>query len=50
MGIYYHWWESYARVYERAIAWLTTISEDEVIVAIAHEMISRTIRGRNNFV
>ena len=37
--------ESYARVYERAIAWLTTISEDEVIVAVAHEMISRTIRG-----
>ncbi len=37
--------ESYARVYERAVAWLATISEDRRVVAVAHEMISRTIRG-----
>jgi broad specificity phosphatase PhoE len=37
--------ESYARVYERAVAWIKTISEDWTVVAVAHEMISRTIRG-----
>ncbi|MBN2389270.1 MAG: histidine phosphatase family protein [Anaerolineae bacterium] len=37
--------ESYARVYERAVAWLRTISEDWTVVAVAHAMISRTIRG-----
>jgi len=37
--------ESYARVYERAVTWLATISEDWWVVAVAHEMISRTIRG-----
>ena len=37
--------ESYAQVYERAIAWLATVPEEKLLVAVAHEMISRTIRG-----
>ena len=37
--------ESYARVYERAVAWISTISEDWTVIAVTHEMISRTIRG-----
>jgi probable phosphoglycerate mutase len=37
--------ESYAQMYERAIAWLATVQEEELLVAVAHEMISRTIRG-----
>jgi probable phosphoglycerate mutase len=37
--------ESYAQVYERAIAWLATVPEEKLLVAVAHEMISRTVRG-----
>jgi probable phosphoglycerate mutase len=37
--------ESYAKVYERAIAWLATVPEGQLVIAVAHEMISRTIRG-----
>lgn len=37
--------ESYAKVYERAVAWLTTMPEERLVIAVAHEMISRTIRG-----
>jgi probable phosphoglycerate mutase len=37
--------ESYVQVYERAAAWLATIPEERLVVAVAHEMISRTIRG-----
>jgi broad specificity phosphatase PhoE len=37
--------ESYAQVYERAIAWLATVPEEKLVVAVAHEMINRTIRG-----
>lgn len=37
--------ESYAQVYERAIAWLATVPEEKPLVAVAHEMINRTIRG-----
>ena len=37
--------ESYAKVHERAIAWLATAPEEQLLIAVAHEMISRTIRG-----
>jgi probable phosphoglycerate mutase len=37
--------ESYATVYERAVAWLATVPEERLVIAVAHEMISRTIRG-----
>ena len=37
--------ESYAMVFERAARWLATQSENEVIVAVTHAMISRTIQG-----
>ena len=36
--------ESYAKVYERAITWLATVPEERLLIAVAHEMISRTIR------
>ena len=37
--------ESYTRVYKRAVAWLATVLEEELLIAVAHEMISRTIQG-----
>jgi broad specificity phosphatase PhoE len=37
--------ESYTRLYERAAAWISTISEDWTVVAVTHAMIGRTIRG-----
>jgi broad specificity phosphatase PhoE len=37
--------ESYAQVYIRALAWLATVPEERLVIAVAHEMISRTIRG-----
>jgi broad specificity phosphatase PhoE len=37
--------ESYAQVYERAVAWLATIPEESLVVAVAHGMIGRVIRG-----
>jgi broad specificity phosphatase PhoE len=37
--------ESYAKVYDRAASWLATVPEEQPLVAVAHEMISRTIRG-----
>jgi probable phosphoglycerate mutase len=37
--------ESYAKVYERAVAWLATMPEEQFAITVAHEMISRTIRG-----
>ena len=37
--------ESYAKVYERAVAWLATVPEDRLLIAVAHQIISRTIRG-----
>jgi probable phosphoglycerate mutase len=36
---------SYAKVHERAIAWLATVPEERPLIAVAHEMISRTIQG-----
>ncbi len=37
--------ESYAQIYERAVAWLATIPEEGSVVAVAHGMIGRVIRG-----
>lgn len=37
--------ESYAKVHERAVAWLATVPEEQLVITVAHEMISRTIRG-----
>ncbi len=37
--------ESYEAVYERSVAWLTSLPEDCTVVAVAHEIISRMIRG-----
>jgi broad specificity phosphatase PhoE len=37
--------ESYAKVHERAIAWLATVPEEQLLIAVAHEMLSRTIQG-----
>ena len=37
--------ESYAQVYKRATAWLATVPEKGPLIAVAHEMISRTIQG-----
>jgi probable phosphoglycerate mutase len=37
--------ESYAKVHERAVAWLATVPEERLVIAVAHEMINRTIRG-----
>jgi broad specificity phosphatase PhoE len=37
--------ESYATVYTRAMAWLATVPEDQVLITVTHEMIGRTIRG-----
>lgn len=37
--------ESYAFLFQRGSAWLNTLRAGETIVAVAHEMISRTIRG-----
>jgi probable phosphoglycerate mutase len=37
--------ESYAKVHERAITWLATVPEERLLIAVAHEMLSRTIRG-----
>ena len=37
--------ESYAQIYERAVAWLATIPEEWSVVAVAHGMIGHTIRG-----
>lgn len=37
--------ESYAKVHERAAAWLATVPEEQLVIAVAHEMISRTLRG-----
>jgi probable phosphoglycerate mutase len=37
--------ESYAQVYDRAVAWLATVPEKQLMITVAHEMISRTIRG-----
>jgi probable phosphoglycerate mutase len=37
--------ESYALLYQRSRRWLDTLSVDRTIVAVTHEMISRTIRA-----
>ncbi len=37
--------ESYAQIYDRAVAWLATIPEESLVVAVAHGMIGRAIRG-----
>jgi broad specificity phosphatase PhoE len=37
--------ESYAQVYDRAASWLASVPEERLLIAVAHEMISRTIRG-----
>jgi probable phosphoglycerate mutase len=37
--------ESYAKVYERAVEWLATVPENGSLIAVIHDMISRTIRG-----
>ena len=37
--------ESYAQVHERAAAWLDTVRQECILIAVAHEMIGRTIRG-----
>ncbi len=37
--------ESYAQIYKRAVAWLATVPEESLVVAVAHGMIGRTIRG-----
>ena len=37
--------ESYARLEERARAWLDAVSDHAVVAAVAHEMINRTLLG-----
>jgi broad specificity phosphatase PhoE len=37
--------ESYEMVFNRSVAWLSSMAKDSVVIAITHEMISRTIRG-----
>lgn len=37
--------ESYAQAFERAVNWLAAVSGESLLVAVAHEMIGRAIRG-----
>jgi probable phosphoglycerate mutase len=37
--------ESYEALFNRSMRWLAKIPEDSVVIAVTHEMISRTIRG-----
>jgi probable phosphoglycerate mutase len=37
--------ESYQAVFKRSVAWLSSVSMDSMVIAVTHEMISRTIRG-----
>jgi len=37
--------ESYIKVFERLMLWLSSVQEEEVIVIVAHEMINRALRG-----
>jgi probable phosphoglycerate mutase len=37
--------ESYAKVHERARSWLAARKPGETVVAVTHEMLSRTLRG-----
>jgi broad specificity phosphatase PhoE len=37
--------ESYETVFKRSVAWLARMPEEPIVVAVTHEMISRTIHG-----
>jgi probable phosphoglycerate mutase len=37
--------ESYVKVFERLMRWLSSVQNEEVIVVVAHEMINRALRG-----
>ena len=37
--------ESYVKVFERLMRWLSSVQDEEVIVVVAHEMINRALRG-----
>jgi probable phosphoglycerate mutase len=37
--------ESYVKVFNRLMRWLSSVQDEEVIVVVAHEMINRALRG-----
>ena len=37
--------ESYERLHVRALEWLAGVADEPLVVAVAHEMINRTLRG-----
>jgi probable phosphoglycerate mutase len=37
--------ENFETAYKRSVAWLARMPKDSIVVAVTHEMISRTIRG-----
>jgi probable phosphoglycerate mutase len=37
--------ESYIKVFERLMKWLSSVQNEKVIVVVAHEMINRALRG-----
>lgn len=37
--------ESYIKVFERLMRWLSSVQNEKVIVVVAHEMINRALRG-----
>jgi probable phosphoglycerate mutase len=37
--------ESYVKVFQRLMKWLSSVQNEEVIVVVAHEMINRALRG-----
>ena len=37
--------ESYLKVFERLMRWLSSVQNEKVIVVVAHEMINRALRG-----
>ena len=37
--------ESYMKVFERLMRWLSSVQNEEVVVVVAHEMINRALRG-----
>ena len=37
--------ESYSKVFERLMRWLSSVQNEKVVVVVAHEMINRALRG-----
>jgi probable phosphoglycerate mutase len=37
--------ESYLLVKERLLSWLKSVSDEKIVVVVAHEMVNRTLRG-----